>query len=60
MYFINYKMVMVVLNLYLRYKSLLSGQKVESVVDGPGGVCILMLIPFSQERLSQGMSHILR
>jgi hypothetical protein len=29
-------------------------------VDGPGGVCILMLIPFSQERLSQGMSHILR
>jgi hypothetical protein len=31
----------------------------EPVVDGPGAVCILMLIPLSQEELS-GLSHVPR
>jgi hypothetical protein len=53
LYFINYKMVIVVLNLYLREKfcSLLE-QKGGSVVDGTGSACILMLILLSQEGLS--------
>jgi hypothetical protein len=42
---------MVVLNLYLRGKSLLIGQKGGNVVGCPGAVSILMLILLSQEGL---------
>jgi hypothetical protein len=53
LYLINYKMIIVVLNLYLREKfCFLLEQKGGSVVDGPGDACIWMLIPFSQEGLS--------
>jgi hypothetical protein len=51
LYFINYKMFIVVLNLYLRRKSLLSECKGGSV-GGPGAACILMLILLSQKGLS--------
>ena len=51
LYFITYKMVIIVFNLYLREKSLLIGQKGGSVVHSPGVVCILMLILLSQEGL---------
>lgn len=44
LYFIIYIIVMVVLNLYLREKSLLIGQKGGHVVGCPGAVYILMLI----------------
>jgi hypothetical protein len=45
LYFINYKMVVVVFYLYMR-ESLLLEQKGGS---GPGAVCILMLIPLPRE-----------
>jgi hypothetical protein len=44
-------MVIVVFNLYLRGKSLLTGQKGRSIVDSPDAVCILMLIQLLQEGL---------
>lgn len=44
LYFIICVIGMVVLNLYLREKSLLIGQEGENVVGCPGAVCILMLI----------------
>ena len=51
LYFINDKMVIVVLNLYLREKFFLFyfflEQKRESTVDGPGAACILILILLS-------------
>jgi hypothetical protein len=50
--FINYKMLVVVLNLHLRGKfCLLLEQKGGSVVAGPGAVCILMLILLSWKGL---------
>ena len=44
LYFINWRIVVVVLNLYLRKKILLMGQKGGNIVDCPSAVCILMLI----------------
>ena len=40
LYFMNCKMVIVILNLYLREKSLLIGQKGGNAVDGPGAVFV--------------------
>ena len=52
LYFINYKMVIVVLYLYLRERfCLLLEKKWGSVVDEPDAVCILMLILLSWEGL---------
>ena len=52
LYFINYKKVIVVPCLYLRERfCFLLEQKRGCIVDGPGAVCILMLIPLSWEEL---------
>lgn len=56
LYFINRRMLIVVLDLYLRKKSLLTGQKAGDVVVCHRVVCILMLILLPQEELP---SHIL-
>ena len=60
LYFINYKMVIVVLCLYLRERfCFLLEKKGGSVVGGPGAVCIYMLILLSWEGLqTRSESHI--
>ena len=48
LYFINCKMIIAVLYLYLKERfSFLLEQKGGSVMDGPAADCILMLIPLS-------------
>ena len=58
LYFINYKMVIVVLNLYLREKfCFLLEQKGGSVVDGPGAVeflCLSHLQILAEQSLNRG------
>jgi hypothetical protein len=57
LYFINCRMVIVVLNLYLIEKSLLIGQKGRNIVECPGAVYILMLIPLPKEGLPRRRSE---
>ena len=60
LYFTNYKMITVVYYLYLRGRfCFLLEQKGGRVVDGPGAVYMLMLIPLSWEGLqTKSESHL--
>ena len=51
LYLTNSKMLIVVLYLYLREFFFFLAQKGGRVVDRPGAVCMLILIPFSWEGL---------
>jgi len=48
LYFINWRMVIVLLNIYLREKKPFNWTKGGNVMVGPGVVCILMLIQLPQ------------